>query len=1020
MKNLKKVLALVVVFTMVLTTVAFASYPDVDNTADYAGAVELLSSLDILKGDDAGNFNPDQNITRAEYAAVVCRALGLENSANGAKGATMFTDVAADHWATGYINLASQQGIVNGMGDGTFEPESNVTYAQAVKMLVVAMGYEPMAAQRGGYPSGYLSVANSIKLTAGVSASGNDTPALRSTVAMLTANAMEIAVMDQTGFGTDTKYEILDKEDNYESLLTRMDIYVATGVVGDYENDETKEQVKFKVTEDSDDFEFTEAASKGFDYYKFYVNGSNIADYKNQSVKVYVEKASSKKYYVKAIVAADTGDVLDVDIADVDYERPTKKDNNNVDVDDSSKKADAPLVAGTQNYIEYYENADASKTTKLYVADDVEVYVNGELKTVATDTKANRFKMINGYLYDYVNSDCTISFVENTDDKYYDVVKFVKYDYYTVDEVEASKDKFTLKGANGSNGGTINFTNILDDSSYSIAFKDADGKAITLADFNKDDVVAVVSQKQNSPKPGDNNKEITYYNLGENTVVGTVKGVDDKDNTIVIDDKEYDVVKSIALNTDKGFTLSSEGTYYLTLTGKIFMFDGTKGSNGKYGYILDAGENSDTFDNGLQIKILTTDMGSVIMDAYTTFKYQTTAGTDISIKPATETAKVAEFVKIYNKDTGTATAAKRLVKYKTTSDNYLKSVELFDDTVAYTDKDYEYKDNSQKLGSKLIADNLVVFVVDSADVDDAYVASISSLIDSNKYQGVLADEDDSEYYVMAMTKGADKVNYTQNISIVDSISKIEYNSDDAYAVKVYNDNNDKPVSLIFDTDSDAIAGTAYDIADVTAGSVILYTANADGIVSDYIVLGIQEGKILKVDKAALAKASVTRNSTDYKYAYGYIDDMKDNSKGKNITLKDLAGDYLVKSSTNKYTYEYKARNAKIHVDDYTATSNIDKFDSDDNTATFVFFKLADDEVVDVYTFDARQNYANATDKGYISTIAVTPATPSKPSTPAEGGSEAGKTKTEAADTKVVADEDIADIAPVEIDAVEVE
>ena len=1003
MKNLKKVLALVVVFTMVLT-VAFASYPDVDNTADYAGAVELLSSLDILKGDDAGNFNPDQNITRAEYAAVVCRALGLENSANGAKGATMFTDVAADHWATGYINLASQQGIVNGMGDGTFEPESNVTYAQAVKMLVVAMGYEPMAAQRGGYPSGYLSVANSIKLTAGVSASGNDTPALRSTVAMLTANAMEIAVMDQTGFGTDTKYEVLDDEDNYESLLTRMDIYVATGVVGDYEDENTKEQVKFKVTEDSDDFEFVAPAESVTDKFtkKFYVNGSNIADYKNQSVKVYVEKASTNKYYVKAIVAADTGDVLDVDIADIDEDTTT--------------------LSATKDYIEYYENADATKTTKLYIDKAVEVYVNGSKQEETGKTGYDLFKK---YFDEYKNDDCTIAFVENTDDKYYDVVKFVKYDYYTVDEVDANREKLTLDAT------TISFEDFLDDSAYVIAFKDADGNDITLADFNEDDVVAVVSQKPGKVKPNSDNKEITFYNLGENTITGTVDGVKANDNTIVIDGKEYDVVKTIALGSDKGFTLSSEGTYYLTMTGKIYDFDGTKGSNGKYGYILDAGANDSTFDNGLQVKILTTDMGVVVMDAYTTFKYQVektesgkTTVVDEQLKPSTDAAKVAAFEAAYKKD-GSATTAMRLVKYKTTSDNYIKSIEWFDDVATVTDG--SYKDSTQKLGGKLLADNVVVFVVDpSKDIDDAYATSISTLVDDTNYSGVVADKDDSEYCVMAMTEGDASIDVAKNISVVKSVGDITYNGDDVTEVVVYSNNEEKDIKLIFNSDSKKYKDTdkkvpegKYSVSDINTGSVILYTANADGVVSYYIVLGVVDNKVLSVDDAALNLMTDSVNSTDYSYAYGYINDIEKNSKGKIITLIGVNGkEYQILTTSNKYTYEYKSRNAKIYVDDYQGTSNVDVYDEDANDATFVFFKLADEEVVDVYTFDARKTPV----AGKVSTPAeeVEKTTTTPPSTPAESGSESGETKTEAADTKVVADEDIADIAPVEIDAVEVE
>ena len=170
---------------------SFAGYPDVDATADYADSVALLSALEILEGDEQGKFNPESTITRAEFAAVVCRALGLENNANSAAGATIFNDVAANHWATGYINLATQQGIVNGKGNGIFDPEGNVTYAEAVKMLVVALGFEPVAAAKGGYPTGYLAVANSIKMTAGIYGTGTNVPALRKTVAMLTANAIQ-------------------------------------------------------------------------------------------------------------------------------------------------------------------------------------------------------------------------------------------------------------------------------------------------------------------------------------------------------------------------------------------------------------------------------------------------------------------------------------------------------------------------------------------------------------------------------------------------------------------------------------------------------------------------------------------------------------------------------------------------------------------------------------------------------------------------------------------------------------
>ena len=283
MRNLKKVLALVIAFSMMLSVVAFASFNDVASDADYAGAVELLSALDIIVGDDLGNFNPDKTISRAEMAAIICRIKGLEASANAAKGATKFDDVAADHWASGYVNIANQNGVIAGYGDGKFGPEDEVTYEAAVKMVVCALGFEPMAAQKGGWPTGYLVVANTYKISEGVAGS------TRADVATLVYNALSTPMMDQTIYGADAEFEILDgkKDRDYRTLLTDMDIYVATGIVMDTEKSE--DVAYFVASEDSDDLEFEKDEE-----YEFEINGSNIADYQFQNVDVYVEKTARK------------------------------------------------------------------------------------------------------------------------------------------------------------------------------------------------------------------------------------------------------------------------------------------------------------------------------------------------------------------------------------------------------------------------------------------------------------------------------------------------------------------------------------------------------------------------------------------------------------------------------------------------------------------------------------------------------------------------------------------------------
>ena len=225
MKNLKKVLALVVALTMVLGTVSFA-FTDVAEDSDAYTAVQTLSSLSILNGYEDGTFGPEKDITRAEFAAVVCRALNMEGSANGSKGATQFADVPADHWASAFIGYAAGLGIVNGYGDGNFGPEDNVTYEQAIKMLVVALGFEPMAARKGGYPTGYLVVGNTYGMTKGVKVAGDSAAANRGVVAQLTYNALDIPMMGQTGFGTNVEYKVQDGNNGtkYTTLLTGLDV----------------------------------------------------------------------------------------------------------------------------------------------------------------------------------------------------------------------------------------------------------------------------------------------------------------------------------------------------------------------------------------------------------------------------------------------------------------------------------------------------------------------------------------------------------------------------------------------------------------------------------------------------------------------------------------------------------------------------------------------------------------------------------------------------------------------------
>lgn len=143
-------------------------FPDVPDTADYAEAVIYLAQVGIFTGDGAGNFNPNATITRAETATIICRLMDAENSARSNRR-QVYDDVAASHWASGYIATATELGVFNGDGTGNFRPNDNVTYEQIIKMLVCACGYEDEAQRNGGWPNGYIAVAEDLGITYGLS-----------------------------------------------------------------------------------------------------------------------------------------------------------------------------------------------------------------------------------------------------------------------------------------------------------------------------------------------------------------------------------------------------------------------------------------------------------------------------------------------------------------------------------------------------------------------------------------------------------------------------------------------------------------------------------------------------------------------------------------------------------------------------------------------------------------------------------------------------------------------------------
>ena len=145
MKNLKKVLALVLAFACAFTMFAGAAFTDQADISQ-AEAVDMLTALNVIEGYEDGSFQPDEIVTRAEMAKMiyVIRNGGSDVVTQYEGYKTPFTDVEnVNHWAKGYIAYCYANGIIAGTSATTFEPDRAVTGQEAAKMALVLLGYDP-------------------------------------------------------------------------------------------------------------------------------------------------------------------------------------------------------------------------------------------------------------------------------------------------------------------------------------------------------------------------------------------------------------------------------------------------------------------------------------------------------------------------------------------------------------------------------------------------------------------------------------------------------------------------------------------------------------------------------------------------------------------------------------------------------------------------------------------------------------------------------------------------------------
>ncbi len=524
-----------------------ATTPSVDPTIDKT--VKRLNALELVQGRGNGDFAVEAPITRAEFATLVVRARGLASGVPLAQYQSRFADVKSTDWFSGWVNVAAGQELVKGYENKTFRPNNNVTYAEAVAMIIRALGYDVPGSVKGAWPNNYIAKAAELGISKGVKVDPNK-PATRGDIFLMLDNSLNIGLMKQIEYGTDIRYEIYDGKNGLpkQTLLNQylnVDVYDM-----DWANDDnhTSDDLPFVSnvpviglgTLKPNEVNFDGKGSPLKGKYKV-ADGINPNDFGGQHVQVWVK--DGREDVIVWMEGSEDEEVVNAKLDTFYYKGNTVKpalDLGELDSDEI-KNFEVKLDNGKK-----YKFADDFKITFNFKRFD-DNWQDAFEAIVINDVDIDSFSV-----KAVLDDEGKISYLSVVDDRSADLNTSYKFGSEVIEKVDTDKQKiYTLKGDDvdlkGKEEGT-DFLVIRNGQPAKFAdLKPMDVYSIYYADGNKDKKVIVANSDVVEGKVDSvqykNDKDF-YIKIGDKTY-RLRKATYSEDNNKTIEDTPVDKIKNL-------------------------------------------------------------------------------------------------------------------------------------------------------------------------------------------------------------------------------------------------------------------------------------------------------------------------------------------------------------------------------------------------------------------------------------------------------------------------------------------